>query len=465
MVKEVEQFFEPLSQLTGSPTDQLVIVFSFIISLPLGWIHHYFIPSGFLRHVYSIVCGLGILLLQFEPKGLIHFSATSLIVYIMLRLMPQKKVAFPVLAFLLLHLSAMHIYRMITDYMGWRMDATSVQMLMTCKLSLLAYAYQDAAVIKEDPKRVPDEQKPLLIDKIPNIFEYYSYILFYPSISIGPCFEYSEYTNFIHRRGEFRNIPSTFGRSLYMFGVSLMFLSLTVVGQIYFPNDFCYTDKFGEVSFWYRLYYFNMAMIVAKFRYTSAWKLTECSMIASGMGYTENSKIGNKWERAVSINWEKTEYAWTAKEMVENWNISVSIWLRRCLFNRILKAGKDPMKPSNTRKSIAQHATYLFSAFWHGFYPAYYLMFFCFSISTEISKMVYITDWSWLPGKNILKWVAWILMWNIGNYNGVVFLALDMGYALNFLKHIYYFPVILLAIGWSFFKVTGIHLKPKTKSN
>jgi lysophospholipid acyltransferase len=464
MVKEVEDLFQPLSDMTGTPTDQIVVVFCFIIALPLGWIHHYCISSALLRHLFSIVCGVAILLLQFELRGLIHFGLTSIIVYMMLLVLPQRHVAFPVLSFLLVYLSSMHIYRMVTDYMGWRMDATSVQMLMTCKLSLLAYSYQDTATIKEDPKRVPEEQKPFLINKLPNLLEYYSYILFYPSISVGPSFEYIEYHDFIHRKNAFRNIPSTFSRSFYIFGVALMFLALTAVGQVYFPHSLCYTDQFGEKTFWDRVFYFNVAMIVAKFRYTTAWKFTECSMISSGLGYTENSKTGNVWERAVSINWDKTEYAWTAKEMVENWNISVSIWLRRCIFNRILKAGKDPMKPSGMRKSIAQHASYMFSAFWHGFYPAYYLMFFCFSISTEISKMVFITDWSWLPGRNILKWVAWILMWNIGNYNGVIFLALDMGYALKFLKNIHYFPVILLAIGWTFFKITGLHHKPKPKT-
>ena len=202
-------------------------------------------------------------------------------------------------------------------------------------------------------------------------------------------------------------------------------------------------------------------MIVAKIRYSAAWKFTESSMIVSGFGYTVDQKGNRSWNRAISIEWKKAEYAWTAKEMVENWNKSVSIWLRHCIFNRILVSGKDPKQPSLLRKTMAQHTSYLFSAFWHGFYPSYYIMFFLFSIHTEISKMVYISDWSKLPARNFFKWVVWILMWQIGNFLGIVFLSLDLKLTMSFISSIHYFPIIQLALAWGFFKVTNFHRRKK----
>ena len=68
----------------------------------------------------------------------------------------------------------------------------------------------------------------------------------------------------------------------------------------------------GEIAF------FNIAMVFAKIRYTAAWKFTEAGMIATGLGFTIDDKGNKSWNRAISINWKKTEYAWTAKEMVEN---------------------------------------------------------------------------------------------------------------------------------------------------
>lgn len=465
MSLSIEGFFQPLSELLGTPVDQIILVFCFIISVPLGWIQFYLIRGAMVRHIYSIACGLSLGLIQFGPKGLFHFAFTSLSVYIMLLVLPRKKVAFPVLAFLTIYLSTMHIYRMATDWMGWKMDATGVQMLMTCKLSLLAYAYQDAEVIKTDENKVPPEQKKVLIQKLPNLIEYYSYVCFYPSFSVGPSFEFKEYIDFVNIKEEFKAIPSTLWPSFRVLIFSFVCMGLTVVGDLYFPNMYCATDEFALHPFWYKVFYYNIAMCFCKIRYTTAWKFTESSMIASGMGYTEKSKTGYQWERAVSINWKKTEYAWTAKEMVENWNISVSVWLRRCIFNRILVSGKDPLKPSSTRKSIAQHSSYIFSAFWHGFYPAYYVMFFWFSITSEISKMVFISDWSWLPAKNVFKWIAWGFMWMICNHHGIIFLSLEFSRAINFAKSIHYFPMILLFIAWSFFKVSGLHRRPKPKTS
>jgi lysophospholipid acyltransferase len=453
--------FDTVSSSIGIPADQLILVFCFFAALPLGLVQHYFIRGELPRHLYSIVCGMSFALLQFGLYGLVHFFITSAGVYAMLLTLPRNKVAFPVLCFCLSYLSYMHLYRMITDWMGWKMDATGLQMLMTCKLSLLAYAYQDAEVIKTDPDRVPNEQKKILIQKLPSLLEYYSYICFYPSISIGPSFEYSDYIRFVHEKDEFKKIPSTILPSIRVLGISLIFLALTFIGEKYFPHMYCSSEDFSRQSFWYKVYFFNCAMVVAKIKYTSAWKLTESSMIASGLGHTVDAKGEHSWDRAISINWKKAEYAWTAKEMVENWNRSVSVWLRRCIFNRILVSSKDPKQPSSLRRNLAQHISYLFSAFWHGFYPAYYMMFFLFSIHSEISKMVYVSDWSRLPAKNFFKVIAWIMMWQIGNFLGIVFLSLDIRLAWRFLSSLHYFPVIQLFIAWSFFKITGFHIKTK----
>eukprot|EP00358_Blepharisma_japonicum_P000104 CAMPEP_0202946074 /NCGR_PEP_ID=MMETSP1395-20130829/8336_1 /ASSEMBLY_ACC=CAM_ASM_000871 /TAXON_ID=5961 /ORGANISM="Blepharisma japonicum, Strain Stock R1072" /LENGTH=70 /DNA_ID=CAMNT_0049646447 /DNA_START=765 /DNA_END=974 /DNA_ORIENTATION=+ len=70
-----------------------------------------------------------------------------------------------------------------------------------------------------------------------------------------------------------------------------------------------------------------MAMVVCKIRYTTGWKFTEAGMTASGLGYAGKDKAGNdSWSRGVSIVYEKAEFAWTAKEMIDNWNVPVSIW-------------------------------------------------------------------------------------------------------------------------------------------
>lgn len=44
----------------------------------------------------------------------------------------------------MLYLSCMHLYRQITDYLGWTIDVTFSQMIVTQKLHALAYNYYGA---------------------------------------------------------------------------------------------------------------------------------------------------------------------------------------------------------------------------------------------------------------------------------------------------------------------------------
>lgn len=50
-----------------------------------------------------------------------------------------------------------HIYRMMTDYMGWTMDFTAPQMLLTLKLTTMAFDFYDAGqpeeVLEEEVRR------------------------------------------------------------------------------------------------------------------------------------------------------------------------------------------------------------------------------------------------------------------------------------------------------------------------
>ena len=401
--------------------------------------------------------------MQFEPKQLTHFAFISIMVYLMLLALPRNKVALPVLIFSLLCLSSMHIYKIITDYMSWKQDATSPVMLLVCKLSQLAYSYQDGEIIKNTPERIPRESKKLIVDKLPSLFEYLSFILFFPSVSIGPSFEYSDYIRYIKLQDEFKAIPDPFLSSLRVLGYSIIAIGLCVIGDIYFPFTYCTTEEYYQKEFLYKVLFFNIAMVFGRIKFTAAWKFAESAMIASGFGYTIDSNGKSSWNRAIAINWAKVEFGDTTKEMIDNWNMSVTTWIRKCVFNRISISGKDPEKPSSLRRSLAQHCSFIFSAFWHGFYPAYYIMFFFFSIHAEVSKMAYVSDFSNFPAKGFIKWIAWIMMWEIGNFLGIIFFALDLRLSIRFITSVYGFPIIQLVLAWAFFKVTGYHLRRAKK--
>jgi lysophospholipid acyltransferase len=60
------------------------------------------------------------------------------------------------------------------------------------------------------------------------------------------------------------------------------------------------------------------------------------------------------------------EFATAIDHMPLNWNIFTGKWLKYYFYTRLLSAGW---------KRMANPITFLVSAFWHGFYPGYYMLF------------------------------------------------------------------------------------------
>lgn len=60
----------------------------------------------------------------------------------------------------------------------------------------------------------------------------------------------------------------------------------------------------------------------------------------------------------------------------------IHLWLKHYVYNRVIIPGKRPGLKENM-------ATFIVSAFWHGFYPFYYVMFFFCAIFNELCKEIY----------------------------------------------------------------------------
>jgi len=68
--------------------------------------------------------------------------------------------------------------------------------------------------------------------------------------------------------------------------------------------------------------------------------------------------------------------------MLRFWNHQVHLWLKFYIMARLTPAGKRPGMFENM-------ATFIISAFWHGFYPFYYVMFFFAAILSEVAKDIF----------------------------------------------------------------------------
>ena len=126
--------------------DQLNFVTGLTVSIPLSYILSK-IMSTQLRHFYSFILGT---LLQVYVYGVDSLSVFLLhaVIYVMIKIW-RKKCGKKVTIFSLVVLSMFHIYRMIVDYGGWKVDMSTILMTITCKYSLFAYAVEDGTTEKK----------------------------------------------------------------------------------------------------------------------------------------------------------------------------------------------------------------------------------------------------------------------------------------------------------------------------
>lgn len=60
----------------------------------------------------------------------------------------------------------------------------------------------------------------------------------------------------------------------------------------------------------------------------------------------------------------------------------IHLWLKHYVYNRVATPGK--------RAGFKENMTvFIISAFWHGFYPFYYVMFFFSAFFNELAKEIY----------------------------------------------------------------------------
>ena len=158
--------------------DQLRFITGLTASIPLSYLLSKIIQPH-LRHLYSFLLGT---LLQIYVYGLDVWMAFFLhaIIYFIVRARRKKCGRF-VTIFSLTILSSFHMYRMIVDYGGWKMDMSTLLMTLTCKYSLFAYAIEDGST----DKSLTPEQNKNKISSIPSFLHFVSYCQFLPTSIIG----------------------------------------------------------------------------------------------------------------------------------------------------------------------------------------------------------------------------------------------------------------------------------------
>jgi len=463
-MKELKSALSDLGNKLNSPLDQVTLIFCIFISFPLGLIN-YFITSPTIRLLFGLVTGITIQYFMYEEQVL-HCLISVAIAYIHIKLLSRTAYSSPTLVLLIMigHLSYNHIHQMLLTNGGWSLDVTLIHMQIVTKLSSLIYCYEDGSIPDESFKNEYQKNKKV-VDQ-PTLLEIFSYSFYYSATVMGPYSEFSDFRRFITLEKEYTDIPmfKAMYNSLYelVCGVICMGIFLKYKSE-YYPH-FVVTPEFNEFSFFYKLFYLNMAMNVNAAKFYAGWKLITAVNVFNGLAYDCEEKTNIDGENVVEHNFNKIQAAQITKvlfnpnikEKIEGWNHQTHIWLKYQVMLRFI-SNKLPFIRDNRIL-----LTYMISAAWHGWYPVYYLVFFDFFLIDRICEALKKDKFfeRLEHSSYILQIIVMVISLHCCNYLGVTFALLTFEKTYTYYRSLYFIPNLFVYI--TFIYVT--FLKGETKA-
>lgn len=419
--------------------DSLRLCLGLLALLPLSYLLQR-IQTRRMREFYSTVGGFLLQLMVYRGH-MLPIYVQHFIVFAMIRLKGRRCGALVTLQ-AMLFLSAYHIHEYLTDYGGWSMRASGLLMILVCKYSLLAYDLQDGG---EDERGLTEEQRRNRVTGEVGFWEFMGYLNFLPTALIGPPLEYNDYKNYIERGEVYGSIPSVAGVTLRALGETVLFGALHLLGDYYLPIAPLKTDPFYLQPAWYILLYSTASVYLIRCKYYFGWKLSLAAVHASGASFN-----GHNFSRINTVDPYTFETSIHVRDKINAWNISVQEWLRKSVYQR------SPLKS----KIANQLYVFVVSAFWHGFYSAYYISEVLWFGQLYLQGLVF----KYFNGRDTVvgRWyraagrVGTILLGLLVSFefshNSTYFVILEGEFCWKFMKRLYFVPelalVVLIVVFW-----------------
>jgi len=397
-----------LSESTGQDIETLEYILGMLICYPLGIILLK-LPHGKIKHLFSFL--LGAFLLQFTiGVQWVHQLITSLVAYVLFLTLPRSVTKTLVPAFAMIYMTLGHLHRQFINYLGYDLDFTGAQMVLTIKLYSIAYNLYDGELIaKNKADRAAKKCQEFALTELPGIIEFLGYTFCFSNILAGPAYEYKIYADacdgyllYDKNTGKPKGkIPSNIFPALWPLFQSLIILAIFVIGNGKFPlldpvhpqtqTPYILTEPFLAMPFLQRYAYMWIGLFFIRHKYYFAWKNAEGAQNIWYAGFEGFDEQGNPkgWENSSNIDILAFETGSNVKTLSAVWNKKTALWLNRYVYIR-------------TGGSLL--ATYGMSAFWHGFYPGYYFFFlsvplltFCERLGRAKLSPIFSTGGKWSP--------------------------------------------------------------------
>ena len=128
--------------------------------------------------------------------------------------------------------------------------------------------------------------------------------------------------------------------------------------------------EMGQKSISYKFIWIIIAGFILRHRYYIAFSYGQTAADLSGLSY--NSKKGDVQDDRyndyyLNLDYWGLEIDQRCRGRLKVWNMSTQRWLQSTVYDRTI---------AEIGSSKAAMLVFLLSSFWHGFYPAWYLVFF-----------------------------------------------------------------------------------------
>ncbi|KAK8864477.1 hypothetical protein IAR55_001727 [Kwoniella newhampshirensis] len=389
-----DPLFDKASTIFGASPDQLKLIASLLISFPLGSLFIRLPPSRpNLAHLFSIVVSTIFLVPLLDlGGGMLHLLFSICGTYMIVVTMKGRRMPWVAFGFVMGHLLFNHIRRHLLAIPATAIEITGTQMVLVMKLSTFAWNVHDGRGKAElDPSQIETR-----LTTVPNPLAFLGYCFFFPSVLVGPSFDYATYDSLVHHRLYRVAPPGTsveqakaakhrvpYGRKRVAYlhlAIGLAFLGIYSTYSSQLSYDRILTPVWYTWSLGEKFGFVQLAGLIARTKYYAVWSMSEVSQhdwcatlksqgacILTGIGFNGyDQKTGRTlWNRVRNVNIVGIETAESYKVLFDSWNCRTNVWLRDVVYKRLTKKGKKP----GSKQSMA---TFVTSAFWHGIDPGYH---------------------------------------------------------------------------------------------
>ncbi|PWY83029.1 MBOAT family protein [Aspergillus heteromorphus CBS 117.55] len=469
MLSFINLLFEYPAKATGASIDELKLIASFLLSYPLaGLLKRIPDAQPWKKNAFIIAVSLFYIVGLFDLwDGLRTLFYSSAGVYLIAYYIDGSLMPWIGFVFLMGHMSISHIYRqMVND--NQVVDITGAQMVLVMKLSSFCWNVHDGRLPQS---QLSDPQKYAAITKFPSILDYTGYVLFFPSLFAGPSFEFVDYRRWIDTTlfdippgtdpskvpptRKKRKIPrsGTPATKKALIGLGWIFAFLQLGS--YYNQETILSSSYMQYSLIRRVWIMHVVGMTTRMKYYGVWALTEGACILSGMGYNGFDPTSGKvfWNRLENVDPWSLETAQNSHAYLGSWNKNTNHWLRNYVYLRVTPKGKKP----GFRASLATFGT---SAFWHGFYPGYYLTFVLGSFIQTVAKNFrrYVRPFFLTPDgskptpyKRYYDIASWLVTQITLSFTVMPFIFLSFGTSISVWQSVYFYGIIGNTAALAFF--------------